>query len=336
VRDLDITVAGSVAQLAQHRVVLEGAGMLDSVRQGAARAARRRTVVVAGGIAVLIAALALIFPLLRPWTGPGPAEPTPTRPSPSPSRTINVVLAPTELTAPVFPYTFTFVPQGLGSAYVDLWNGDPILHYGTRTVGSRDPLSIHVQDGRNAGNPPASAVMSTVTVNGAQATQWVSPGGEGGPFVDLEWPRDGRWFYASTDGTVSPAGLRRFAEGMTPGRTASQRSGTIDDVTRVEFPFGYAVHEWREDRVCARPEDAIGAPLGVCITVLSGRIRPSSPSATFTVDGNPAYSYQDQFEYVPLAVVRADGYTIEITFAGEGIEFTPDELIEIYRGVTLG
>jgi RNA polymerase sigma-70 factor (sigma-E family) len=331
-------------------------GLLDNVRRGAARAAARRRALTAAGLATVIAALALAVPLaLRPDTSAPPVEPsvspTSSAPAPTPSDTAQLDLAPTTLSAPEFPYAFSFVPPGLGTAYVGQWNGSPILYYGGGGFNDWVPLRISARPEQNAGNAGLSAVRSTVTVNGAPATQWVSPAVEGGPggpgpFVELEWQRDGLWFFASTDGAISVDDLRRFAEGMVPGRTVSDVPGDIDGIASVPVPVALELDEWDRDHVCAH--DATQSR-GVCIAFIAEEEQNLPPAPDLVVNGDPVYLHRSTTTpRYDLIARRPDGRLIGIGIIGDippvgnlaapcpsGVLcVTDDDFVAIYRGIT--
>lgn len=313
-----------------------GAGMLDSVREGAASAARRRRAIAAGGIAALVGMLALLIPLLRPTPAPPPIEPTPsvtTNPTVSPSITTtppvtptsDLVLVPTTLSAPTFPYTLGYVPAGLGPAFVAFKYGMVVVAYGgDASDGVDPPLAIYVKDDQGFGDPGEDAVRSAVTVNGSPATQWETPG-----WAELEWSYDGRWFYAFGVGPIDAAELVRIAEAMTPGTSASETTGPIGEIESLLLPPGYALTKWHLNKLCAAPGSDPGSE--VCITV-----SPDDPGLPrvqeLTIDGAPAYV--SERTYRSLVVQRSADSFVHIEWGSYGFRsLTVDELVTLYRGI---
>jgi hypothetical protein len=133
-----------------------------------------------------------------------------------------------------------------------------------------------------AADPGGPIEVSTVTVNGEPATQWLTPG-EG---IDLEWQRDGQWFLARTDGTVSADDLRRFAEGMTPGRTMNERVLPISDVTAFAVPDGFDLYSWDRFGVCAANGDR---SVSLCVALLEEGAVSLPTTADLTINEDPAY-----------------------------------------------
>jgi RNA polymerase sigma-70 factor (sigma-E family) len=314
-----------------------GAGLRESVRRGAAKAAVRRRVATSGGLAAAVAVLALLVSLLWPSVGRPPVGPTPSvtpSVSPSPSATSTMTLLPTSLTAPVFPYRLTFVPPGVGSAYVTLSMGQPTLNFGDLTEaeqGSDENLSISIRGQQNQGDPGQTTVTTQTTVNGRPATQWVSPNPSGGKFVQLEWEQDGIWFWVETNGTVSLTDVKRVAAGLRAGTTASTRVGLAAQVTNVPLPPGYAVGTWTLDRVCAQP-GGDNSVTGLCVSV-SMTDWNLAHIQDLTVDGAAAYLCSE-FGGTGLVVHRPDGRFVQIMPDGNG-GFTVEDLVAIYRGLTL-
>jgi RNA polymerase sigma-70 factor (sigma-E family) len=306
--------------LAQHADdAPSGAGMLENVRRGAARAAKRRRAAVAGGLAAAIAAVLIAVPLLRSESdGPPPVEP-----SVSPSPSSNLELAPTALVGPAFPYAFGYLPPGLEPGYV----GQQLLMDQPRVMGTYlrfgEALSIAVgADASIQGDAGETDVASTVIVNGEPATLWTTPGTPG---AALDWQRDGLWFIAGTDGTVSVEDLVRFADSMAPGSTPSAKAGPIDEVVSVALPPGYTVNLRYEDRACAQSVPAAGS--SICITLLAERL-VAPHNEDLTVNGDPAYTIDHA-----LIVERSDGRIVMISY-DYGIGLTTEDLIAIYRGIT--
>jgi RNA polymerase sigma-70 factor (sigma-E family) len=309
-----------------------GAGMAETVRQGVAKAAVRRRLVTAGGVVAVVAALALLIPLLRPPVSEPPVQPSPSV-TPSPTATSSLTLAPVTLTPPVFPYQLTFVPPGVGPAYVTFALGRPVLNFGDRTDEDPDSwenLRIYVRGQRNLGDAGESAVVSHPTINGRPATQWVSPNSNGGPYVELEWEQNGTWFWVETSGTVSAADVKRVAEGLRPGTTTSTRVGLAAQIARVGLPPGYVVGTWDVDGVCATPQGDYSV-VGLCIKL--SRTDWSFPHLrNLTIDGSPAYVFHNEW-YDGLVVQRPDGRFVQITPPGGEAGFTVEDLVTIYRSV---
>jgi len=325
--------------LAQHAdEAPTGAGMLDSVRRGAASAARRRRAIAAGGIAALVAVLALLVPFLRPEQAPPPIDPTPsvtTTPTVTPSitttpsntATSDLVLVPTALSAPTYPYTLGYVPAGLGPAFVALrYNMLVVAYGGDGSEGADDtPLAIYMAAERGFGDPGEGTVESSVTVNGAPATLWEVPGG----LAELEWSRDGRWFYAFGMDPIDGEELVRIAEAMTPGTLASETTGPTAEIESLLLPSGYAVSRWNLNNLCAAPTSDPGAE--VCITISA--VDPGLPRAQeLTVDGAPAYVSERM--YRSLVVQRSANSFVHIEWGSYGFRsLTVDELVTVYRGI---
>jgi RNA polymerase sigma-70 factor (sigma-E family) len=296
-----------------------GAGLLDSVQRGASRAAARRRIATIGGLAALVAAVALGLPLLLRESDVPPVDPSPSV-SVSPPPTTTLVLVPTALAPPEFPYALEFLPAGLQLPTVDLVPFDPrepgiALRFG-------EALSISV------GTTPAiqgdwgEGTVVPVTVDGATRA---SLGGSGRV---LTWERDGLYFIAGTDGTLSSDDLIRVAEGLRPGNT----TGTvlpIDAITGIALPAGYVRYERSDNRACFDPPPG---PLGsVCVTLRSRP--PSRPDdGVFDIDGDPAYTRDAR----TLVVERADSRVVTITYDGDELDITTADLVAIYRSLTFG
>lgn len=317
-----------------------GAGMGETVRRGAAKAAVRRRLVTTGGLAAAVAVLALLVSLLRlPVSGP-PVEPPPSgsvTPSvtPSPTATSRLTLVPSALTAPVFPYELAFVPPGVGPAYVTMSMGHPVLNFGGRTdedASSWENLRISVSDQKNAGDPGESTVTSQTTVNGRPATQWVSPNPSGGPYVELEWAQDGKWFFMTTNGTVSVGDVKRVAEGLRPGTTTSTRVGLAAQIASIAVPPGYVVGTWELNGVCAAPHGDYSV-MGLCVRVSTTNWNVPH-TRDLTIDGSPAYTYGTSYTSDGLVVQRPGGRFVQITPPAVDIPYEVEDLIAVYHGVT--
>jgi hypothetical protein len=242
------------------------------------------------------------------------------------------VLVPTTLTAPEFPYTFGFIPAGVGSTAVRQW----LLAWPERTTATAlvfgDALTISVSAHQSIhGNAGEDAVDSAVTVNGEPATLWTNPGG---PSASLVWQQDGLYFIAGTDGTVSPDDLVRFADSMASGSTPGTAATPIDAITGVGLPPGYAVYEWNESGVCARPEQGDAGRL--CLTILAEAY--SVPHLEdFTIDGQPAYTQELSPGAPTLVVERADGLLVMVGYGSDAPDPatpTTEDLVAIYRSIT--
>lgn len=315
-----------------------GAGMAETVRQGVAKAAvRRRRLATAatGGVAALIAAVALLLPLHKPpVSGPPVGPPSSVSVTPSTTATSNLTLVPVTLTPPVFPYELSFVPPGVGPAYVTMVWGQPALNFGDRTDDDPDSwenLTILIRGQQNVGDPGQSTVTTHPTVNGHPATQWVSPNSTGGSYVELEWQQDGKWIWVETNGTVSVGNVRRVAEGLRPGTTTSTRVGLAAQITGVAVPPGYVVGTWEVDGVCAAPRGDYSVE-GLCFR-MSTTDWGYGHTEDRNIEGAPAYVFYEA-DLSGLVVERRDGRFVRITPPrGEEVGFSVADLIAIYRGM---
>jgi RNA polymerase sigma-70 factor (sigma-E family) len=310
-----------------------GAGMGETVRRGVAKAAARRRLVTVGGVAAVVAALALLTPLLRPPASGPPVGPSPSV-TPSPTATSSLTLVPMILTPPVFPYRLAFIPPRVGPAYVTMAFGLPELNFGDRADDKQNPwenLSISIRSQKNVGDPGLATVTSHTTVSGHPATQWVSSNPTGGPYVELEWEQDGKWFYLATNGTVSVNDAKRVAEALRPGTTTSTRLGLAAQFASIALPPGYVVGTWQVDGVCAAPQGDYSV-VGLCIRA-STTDWTYDHEQNFTIDGDPAYVFQAGWGY-GLVVHRPDGPFVQITPPGGEVSYSVEDLAAIYRGVT--
>ncbi|HEY7225095.1 MAG TPA: SigE family RNA polymerase sigma factor [Micromonosporaceae bacterium] len=305
-----------------------GAGMLDTVRRGAARAALRRRALAAGGLAVIVAALALLLPILGPGRDPGPTRPTPTitPSSPSPNPTSTLALVQTTVTAPTLPYAFTYLPPNVGDSTVERVGSTIYLHFDKG-------LSIGVgPDGGFWGDPGESAVSTQTTVNGQPATRWTTPGV---PNVVLQWQQDGRYLMADADGTtVTEIELRRFADGLAPGSTAGTKADPLSALASVGLPEGYpTIQQWAGATLCFAP-DVAGSNASVCFSLAPLPAYSSQPHTDdFTIDGAPAFTVDGAPGHPVLIVERADGRTITIQYNWDVLDLTTPDLIAIYRSM---
>ncbi|HEY7226376.1 MAG TPA: SigE family RNA polymerase sigma factor [Micromonosporaceae bacterium] len=314
----------------------EGAGMAQTVRHGAARAARRRRVATGAGIAavaVIVAAVAVVVAFLRPPASTAPVEPTPTTPLHTPSPPPGMVSL--SLGPPTYPYAFAFVPPGVGSPYITTVEGNARLHYGDGS-----PEHDRLETGFQSSRPivlPDTTVQSPTTINGLPATLVTSNSNR--PGATIMWQQDGLWFTVFTDGTVSVDDLRRFAESMGPGSTeGTPRNDPIDVVASAIVPAGYVVYLRQIDTVCVRPGDAPSVTEGICIGVSSLDFTITH-SGGFTLDGSPAYLQMLAPGGTALVVMRPDGQFVRVAppvGPDRAIDktFTTDDLVAFYRGIT--
>jgi RNA polymerase sigma-70 factor (sigma-E family) len=318
-----------------------GAGMVDSVRRGAARAALRRRAVTAGGIAVILAALVLLIPLLVPDRQRPPIEPTP-----SATVTSHLALVPT--TAPAFPAAVTYLPPGLDPA-AHVWMSDGQLYLSFWTTPPADEaISIHASSSMSEG-PGPNGHTSSVTVHGASANLYEWRTGESTAAV--EWQQDGHWLYADAlrRGGVSATELVRLADRMTSGSTTNASSVPIARIASFGLPPGYTPYEWTDSGVCARPATTEFTPY-LCVGLVSaGEVAQFMPhTQDLVIDGDAAFVYRiapgsgGALPYDPgsewLVVQRPDGTFVGISFGPlygypEPL-FTTDDLIAIYHAVT--
>jgi RNA polymerase sigma-70 factor (sigma-E family) len=301
----------------------DDAGLAETVRRAAARAAARRRLATVSGIAAVAAVLALLIPLIV--RDGAPVQPAPSV-TPTPTATSTLTLVPVPLSEPVFPYRLTFVPAGLGPSYVTVSQFGFSLTFGEVSPlnSSYRDLSISVDEQPNLGNAPVDAVRTTWTIKGQTATQWVAANGAGGEFVDLQWQYDGRWFFATTAGEVTAAEVRAMAEGLAPGTTAGTRPRLITKLTRMAVPPGSDEMTWELERVCAAP--TLG-DAGWCVE-MSPTDFALSRDEELTIDGSPAYR-----SGLELVVRRPDGTYVRVTTPLDA-SYTVVDLVAVYRGLT--
>ncbi len=306
-----------------------GSELAEKIRRGIARATSRRRAATGGAIAAIVAALVLLVPLLRPDSNEPPVVPTPST-TVAPIPTTDLELVPLTLTAPTFPYTFGFVPPGVGPAYVGLSGGEVNLTYGAPVFADWVPLRVEIRTTPLEGNIREQGVRSPTTVNGEPATLFTGPATQDGPaYTALEWQRDGSWFLAGTDQTVSAADLRRFAESMTPGTTVSAVAGLIDEIPSIGALPGAYIDGWSYGGVCIRGDHPRAA---MCMS-LSEKDEAWPPKEEFLLDGDPAYLYEPYERNLWLIVQRSDGRFVTIAPASPP-SLTKAELIAYYRGIT--
>ena len=321
-----------------------GAALPAAVRLAAIRATRRRRALAAGGIAVVAALVALaLVPLLHRAPRPAPVGPTPSptapaTPSSSPTVASDLVLAPMTVTPPVFPYTFGNVPIGAGPTFVGMFQGLPSVHYGDGDFeDGYDTLAVSISafSVTQNGNAGQSTVVSQITVNGIPATLQVTPNpAGGGPFVQLEWQRDGLWFWAETDGTFTADEVHAMAESMALGTMTSTRTGGSAQIARIALPSGYAVDGWTMDSICAHPQTGpTRFDEQICISVPMGGGTDLGIGDNLSLDGLPACVCTAQG--VPgLVVVQPDGRIVQVTYA-TAAEVPLADLVALYHGVSL-
>jgi hypothetical protein len=321
----------------------EGAGMAESVRVGAARAARTRRVATAGlGTAAVAAVLGLVFGLLQPSPSAPPGPPSPSGSlTPTPSLTSSP--APGELSlvgvpraAPDFPFVFSWVPATLGAPLVDVFTyanePGPLTVMIYPSAAGDSELVVHTSSYPDPFIPDWEGDDTPTTVNGHPATLRTSPSDErfdGRPCVGVNWSQDGVWLAVATcafddpDDDLTVNDVLRFAESIGPGQTHGTHPPSV--IAGVMLPDGYQITRWDEAQVCAsRP------PLSdldeVCISVDSTPRTPDQ-QATLLIDGNPAKMSRRM-----LVVYWPDGRTVTIQ-GNEEIDTLAD-LTAVYREVT--
>lgn len=312
-------------------------GLVDSVRTGAARVARRRRIAVGvagAGLAALIALLLVLPDLWGSGHNTPPAEPTPTiTPSPLPTSTLELV--PAVLSEPLaFPYVFTAVPQGYEQWALHEWPESQSLvlnyHQGAG-YGLIVRMSPEPPD-REFGGPYN---VETVSVNGIPATvRWKSPemlGHDEQPCISVTWFQDGHWLVAGTcDQGLTIDDLVAFASSIRPGVMVSPVKPLFDI---VRLPAGHVVRraEWSEHEVCAGPGSGT---VDICVRVVPLESTPRF-SPPLVIDGYPALDWvkaigADSPRYT--LTVYQDEYTVTVATTDD---YTLGDRIAIYRSVVI-
>ncbi len=275
-----------------------GENLPGAVRSGVARAQRRRRAAVVGGVvATVVAVLAVLVPMVRPVPQTPPVGPTPTSSATLPitptitSRPMPTVqLAPADLTPPVFPYAFGWVPAGLGPREVGLIGGQPTLNYGGPYAGSPDQerLGVRLHTGPVMWDWEALQT-STVIVHGVEATLRSTTHDDGVLDVGLTWPQDGRTVRVSGE-NVPVDDVLRFARSMGLGTTTSQVPGVFSSVL---LPEGRVITFFSTEGLCALPPEAVPDEYsgdGLCISVTTGEFT-QPPTEMLEIGGRAADYY---------------------------------------------
>ncbi len=310
---------------AQAQEAPTGAGLVEEVRRGVARRAARRRAVAGGLAAVLVAAVISVAALLLPGRGGEP----PVQPTPSPTVTSDLVLVPTTLAAPVFPYAVSYLPAGIGPASVHVGSAGASVVFGDSSgEGDCDCYVLELAVAAERRDMADFADQaSAVTVNGSPATLWER-------FALVEWERDGNWLYASTHPEgVSIAELLRVAEGLVPGTTASAETGPLDGA-QIMLPAGHAIYSHAGGHVCASAPPHDENHPALCIAAGP----PSSMESygdQITVDGMSAL-YGRAGSATWLTVVVSGERHVTVRYEGN-LDSRPhmalEDLIAIYHGI---